>query len=244
VDRAAPGGTCTDPVIDTHCHLLWRVDDGPRSAMDAIDLARVLVVQGINAAICTPHYSARFPTSVEAAKARFEELTHDLAELDVPLRLALAAEVHFRLALSVPLDELRARSVGGFVLVEVDAETAADVPAHVVERLGEAGLRPVFAHPERSPALSEDPALLEEARAAGALVQVVGASLLGRRGSAASEAGWALLEEGRADLLASDAHGAAGTAAGIRGLVDVAAQRLGRAAVDDLTRRNPAKLFG
>jgi protein-tyrosine phosphatase len=231
-------------LIDTHCHLLWRVDDGPRSAMEAMELARVLVAQGIDAAVCTPHYSARFPTSLSTAQARFDELKRDLVELEVPLRVALAAEVHFRLALSVPLAELRARSVGCFVIVEVDGDATHDVPARVLSRLEEDGLRPVFAHPERSRALAQEPAVLDEVRAAGALVQVVGSSLLGRRGQAASDAGWALLDGGHADLLATDAHGATGTARGVRELLEAATRRLGGVAVAELTTTNPSRVFG
>jgi len=212
--------------------------------MDAMDLARVLVAEGIVAVLCTPHYSARFPTGLAAARSRFDELERDLTELAVPLRVALAAEVHFRLALSVPLDELQSRSVAGFVVVEVDDETTGDVPARVVERLREGGLRPLFAHPERSTVLRSSPSLLDEARAAGALVQVVGSSLLGRRGRTASTAGWALLDGGHADLLATDAHGARGTAARVGELLAIATRRFGADAVEQLTVRNPAKVLG
>jgi protein-tyrosine phosphatase len=231
-------------VIDTHCHLLSRIDDGPRSAIETIDLARVLVAQGVRAALCTPHYSSRFPTRLEAARARFDELQRDLAELRIPLHVELAAEVDFRIALSVPLEELQGRSVAGFVLVELDADATADVPARVVDRLKGAQLKAIFAHPERSRELSADPLPLEEARASGALVQVVGSSLLRRRGHAASAAGWALLDDGHADLLATDSHGAAGTAAHLRELLDVATQRYGSGAVDELTAVNPSRVLG
>lgn len=230
-------------MIDTHCHLLSRIDDGPRSAIETIDLARVLVSQGVRAILCTPHYSSRFPTRLDAAQAHFDEVKRDLVELRIPLHVELAAEVDFRLALSVPLEELQERSVSGYALVELDADAAADVPARVVDRLATAQLKPIFAHPERSRALSADPLPLDEARAAGALVQVVGSSLLGRRGRAAGAAGWALLDDGRADLLASDAHGAAGTAAHLRELLDVATQRYGVGVVDELTAQNPAKVL-
>src|SRR5205085_11769131 len=94
-------------VIDTHCHLLWRVDDGPGSQIDSIDLARLLVRQDVRAAVCTPHYSVRFPTRAAVMRERFEKLRLDLSDLGVTLRLALAAEVASKLALTVPLEELR-----------------------------------------------------------------------------------------------------------------------------------------
>lgn len=194
--------------------------------------------------LCTPHYSARYPTSVAAAQARFEELRRDLGALEILLRTVLAAEIHSALALSVPLEELVARSVGGFVLIELDGEAAADVPTRVAERLAGSGLVPIFAHPERSAAVREDPAALDEARRGGALVQVVASSLAARRGAVAAQGAWALLDAGRVDLLASDAHAAHGTASRLRQILDQTAERYGAHAVDELTARNPARLFG
>src|SRR5207244_9280302 len=92
-------------MIDTHCHLLWRLDDGPNSLIASIDLARALRGQGVEAALCTPHYSPRFPTQPAATRARFNELRRSLGALSVGLQIELGAEVASTLALSVPLDE-------------------------------------------------------------------------------------------------------------------------------------------
>jgi protein-tyrosine phosphatase len=230
-------------VIDTHCHLLARIDDGPRSGIESVGLARMLAAQGVVAAVCTPHFSPRFPTPVEKARAGLEALRRDLDELGVPLRIELAAEVAFSLVEKVPLEELRLRSIAGFVLVELDGRVAARAPAVAQERLAEGGLRPIFAHPERSPAVRRDPVALEEARAAGALVQVVLSSLAGRRGVDAARAGWALLEASRADLLASDSHSARGSASRLRETLAEAERRYGPEAVTRLTATTPARII-
>ena len=230
-------------MIDTHCHLLWRIDDGPSSPMASVDLARAMVEQGVDAALCTPHYSTRFPTRTAATRARFEELGRSLAELGVPLRIALAAEVSSKLALSVPLEELRERSVGGFVVVELEPGAAAEVPVLVAERLRGARLTPVFAHPERCRSVRFDPAGLDEARGGGALVQVVASCLVGRWGRDVAEGGWALLDTGRADVLASDAHTATGSVQRLRQVVERVGLRYGREVVDELTVRTPAEIL-
>ena len=229
-------------MIDTHCHLLWRVDDGPHSAIEAIDLARLLVDQGVRGVLCTPHFSPRFPTRHSVARARYDELLLDLTELEVPLRTELAAEVYFKLALSVPLDELAERAIGRYLVVELE-EAPAGTPLLVFDRIADAGLVPIFAHPERSPAVCADPGSLDETRAAGALVQVVASSLAGRRGRRAAERAWDLLEAGRADLLASDAHGAGGTASRLREILGQVRGRYGAEVVDDLTEQAPAKVL-
>jgi protein-tyrosine phosphatase len=230
-------------LIDTHCHLLWRVDDGPSSPMASVDLARVLLEQGVEAALCTPHYSSRFPTQPSSTRARFEELRRSLAAVDVPLRLELAAEVASKLALSVPFEELGARAIGSFVVVELEVRAAAVAPVLVLERLGRAGLTPVIAHPERCRGVRADPGPLHEARRGGALVQVTASSLIGRWGEEVSRAGWALLDSGGVDLLASDAHTAGGSVLRLREVVERVGLRYGRAAVEDLTLRMPAKVL-
>jgi protein-tyrosine phosphatase len=243
-DRApSDRGVRTHPMIDTHCHLLWRVDDGPRSALESVALARALVEQGVTVALCTPHYSPRFPTGFTAVRERFDELTRDLAELDLPLRIELAAEVAHRLALSVPLDEVSARSIGGYVVVELEADAPLDAPPRVVERLSAAGLLPILAHPERSRLAGVTRTPLEEARAAGALVQVVASSLAGRRGRRVRDAAWSLLDSGCVDLLASDAHAAGGSVVHLREIVEEATRRYGEAAIRAMTEALPARIL-
>lgn len=231
-------------MIDTHLHLLWRIDDGPGTPMESIDLARLLVAQGVEIAVCTPHYSTHFPTRHEVARERADELRRYLHELDVPLVTELAAEVHFTLAISVATEELAERSIGGFVVVELERGATAGLPLLVLERLRAGGLMPIFAHPERCPEVMADPAGLDEARAGGALIQVLVSSLAGRRGKSFADAAWSLLDSGRADLLASDAHGAGGTARRLRKTIDAVTKRYGPAVVEALVRVTPAQVVG
>ena len=231
-------------MIDTHLHLLWHIDDGPSTPMESIDLARMLVAQGVEIAVCTPHYSPQFPTRHEVARERADELRRYLQELDVPLDTQLAAEVHFTLALSVASEELAERSIGGFLVVELERGATAGVPLLVLERLRACALTPIFAHPERSPGVLGDPAGLDEARAGGALIQVLASSLAGRRGKRVADAAWSLLDAGRADLLASDAHGPGGTASRLRRTLDAVTKRYGPPVLEALVRVNPAQVVG
>jgi protein-tyrosine phosphatase len=228
-------------VIDTHCHLLPALDDGPPTLADAIALARRLVADGVSFTLCTPHYSRLFPTRHADATKRFAELREALAEVAVPLDTALAAEVEPHFAVSGPLEELRRRSIGGrYLLVEVLADSAAGVFTLVTERLLDAGLVPIFGHPERSRAVQRHPTLLEAARRDGALVQVVAPSLLGRWGRVVASAAWRLIGAGWVDLLASDAHGARRRGVHLAEASELVAARIGAKAVGDMTQRTPS----
>jgi protein-tyrosine phosphatase len=228
-------------VIDTHCHLLPGIDDGPRDEDAALELARQLARDGVRTIVCTPHCSRRFPTDHDAAGERLEAVRAQLAAADVELRLELAAELSPAYALELPLDELSRRSIAGrFALVELHADTPVLFIRTAARRLAEGGLTAVFAHPERSRAIRRTPAVLAAARDEGSLFQVVAPSLVGRWGEDVRSAAWRLLESGRVDLLASDAHRAHGDGSLLRAARAHVERRLGAAAVRDLTETRPA----
>ena len=231
-------------MIDTHCHLLPALDDGPSAPSGAVELARQLVGAGVDFVLCTPHFSRRFPTRAADARERLTELRSELFAAEVPLKLGLAAEVSPAFAVSAPVEELARRSVGGFLLVELEPDTPAFFPQTVLERLDGEGLRPILAHPERCRAAREQPRLLDEARSAGALVQVVAPSLTGRWGGDVASAAWRLLDRGQVDLLASDAHRARRGGAHVERAAALVAARLGDDALRELTERGPARVVG
>jgi protein-tyrosine phosphatase len=231
-------------MIDTHCHLLPRLDDGPASEADCVRLARKLSEEGVRRVVCTPHWSRRYPTSVEAARDRLERARSDLAALGVPLELELAAEISVELALRAGSEELVSRAIAGrFVLVELVAGLPRDAPAAVADRLRAEGLDPVFAHPERWLAARRPVDLLDDLRARGAWLQVVVPSLVGSSRAEIWEAAWELVTTGRADLVGSDAHRAGGRRVQLRALADLLDARCGRERRRELLEHAPARLL-
>jgi protein-tyrosine phosphatase len=232
-------------LIDTHCHLLHSLDDGPKTEHDSVALARQLAAAGVYAVVCTPHYSRRYPTELGTARKRLSELERRLSEARIPLPLSLAAEVSPAFAVSEPLEKLLPRAIDGrFLLVELERATPAAFLETAVERLAGERLRPVFAHPERSESVREQPRLLDEARAAGALVQVVAPSLTGRWGGTVGTAAWRLLDSGHVDLLGSDSHRPATATTHLERAAAAIEERYGTEALVDLTARAPSRLVG
>ncbi len=230
-------------MIDTHCHLLPGLDDGPRRVRHALELARELTSVGVSSVLCTPHYTRAWPTPHEAALNAHAELRRALDETGIELETTVAAEVGTAFAVTASLEDLAERSVGRYVIVEVYADTPAPFVGTVVDRLAEANLLPVFAHPELARSLERHPEILDDARARGALVQVLAPGIVGFWGPEVGANAWDLLEADRVDLVASDAHGPRRPARHLARAAELIAERLGTAALQDLTERRPAELI-
>jgi protein-tyrosine phosphatase len=228
-------------MIDTHCHLLPGLDDGPATERATLELARTLADDGISFVLCTPHYSHRHPTEHALAHERVKALVSAIDAEQLSLEVGVAAEVDPAFALSAAVDGLAARSIGGrFVLIEVQPNTPPGFFAAVESRLARAALYAIFAHPERCLAVQRRPSLLDATRRNGSLVQVVAPSLVGRWGRAAGATAWRLVDSGRADLIASDAHGCARRRPHLREATTLITRRLGDSVSALLTERNPA----
>jgi protein-tyrosine phosphatase len=230
-------------MIDTHCHLLPALDDGPHTFESSLALAARLAADGVRLVLCTPHYSRAFPTPHDLAADRLAVLRRALAEESVALEIELAAEIAPAQAISDPIPDLELRSIRGrYLLVEVLPDSPAGFFEAVADRLDEAGLIPIFAHPERCRAVHRHPTLMEQARERGALVQVVAPSLLRRWGREVGSAAWGLIGAGWVDLLGSDAHGARRRGVHLAEAVELIDERFGAQASRDLVVRNPTKV--
>jgi protein-tyrosine phosphatase len=231
-------------VIDTHCHLLPGLDDGPRSPSRALALARALAADGVTHVVCTPHFSRRYPTRVDAALDALATLQDSLATGGIRLGLSLGAEVSSTFAAVGELEDLRARTIARrFVLVELERDVAETVFDALLARLAEARLVPVLGHPERCAFVQRNPATLDPAIAAGALVQVVAPSVVAGPESRSAAAAWRLLDSGRVDLLASDAHDTERRPPKLAAAVHALARRYGDDVGRQLSETAPAALL-
>jgi protein-tyrosine phosphatase len=159
--------------------------------------------------------------------------------------LRLAAELDPASAIEASPAEIRNRRLApDRVLVELVPATTPKWIERVVERLAELDLAPVFAHPERCRAVQRQPGLLDGGRSDGALIQVVAASLLAAAPAIVGRTGWAMIEAGRVDLVASDAHRPDSGRLELGRLRDEIARRYGAPAAAELLSQAPARMLG
>jgi protein-tyrosine phosphatase len=197
---------------DLHFHLLPGVDDGPAAMDDSIALARAAADDGTTTVVATPHVRSDFFTDVASLPWRVAEVRRALAGEGVPLEVLCGGELGHEMVGLLSQAELDTIAQGPpasrWVLVEAPFEGIDESFHSATAELRDRGFGVVVAHPERSAdAALDGSAGLRRELAMGALAQINALSLDGRHGADAEDAGLALVAEGLAGLIGSDAHG-------------------------------------
>lgn len=192
-------------MIDLHCHILPRLDDGALSVEDSVAMARQAWEDGIEAVCATPHIRHDHDVHIPEIASRVATLQRALDAEDVPVRILPGGELAQTAAEALTAEELRRVSLGGaggWVLLEPQPGPLGDELTGVVDHLARLGARLIVAHPERHAGAD-----LEERLAAlvaqGCLVQWT-ADFVARAGPDDLVLRYA--RDGLVHLLASDAH--------------------------------------
>lgn len=200
-------------MIDLHCHVLWGIDDGPRTLADTMALAQTAVAAGTTQIVATPHVSWDHPENSSASIARrVREANHALAAARLPLTVLPGAEVALTRVPELPEEELAALTLGGgpWLLVEPPFSPVLTGIEGVLDHLLMTGHRLVIAHPERCPAFLRDRSRLEHYVGQGCLTSFTAGSVAGVFGPQVQEFTLDCLREGLVHGIASDAHSAGG----------------------------------
>jgi protein-tyrosine phosphatase len=202
-------------VVDFHNHLMPGVDDGAQTHVESAAGLAAMRAGGVSVVVCSPHVDASLIQRPERFRARMAELDAGWATLQ-----ALAADAGVtvlrgaELAMDAPepdLSDERLRIAGTrFVLVEFAFMSVPPSSSSVLRRVRSGGWVPVLAHPERYHSPHRIMEVAAAWREAGAVLQVNGASLLGRYGPEVKRRAEQLLANGWVDYICSDYHCRAG----------------------------------
>ena len=198
---------------DIHFHLLPGVDDGPASMEESVELARAAALDGSRTIVATPHVRGDYVTDVDVLPELVHSVREQVRRAGIGIEIRCGAEVGCDMVGRLGQADFEHLALGPpgarWLLLETPFE-GIDAEVHAaIDELHDRGFAVVLAHPERSADLlgEHEPALRHEReRERGTLVQVNALSLLGRHGPDAREAAAQLMLDGRADVIASDAH--------------------------------------
>ena len=199
-------------IVDFHNHLMPGVDDGAQTAEQAAQAIAAFQQDGVSIIVTTPHVDGSLTTDARSLAARLEQLDAAFETLQACARAAGGVRVErgAELLIDAPelnLEDARLRLAGtNSFLMEFPFGLVPPYSPSVVERLAATGDTPIIAHPERYHDVWNDLELAARWKAAGAYLQLNGASLLGLYGPNVRKAAFELLGRGWVDYICSDYH--------------------------------------
>ena len=198
--------------VDFHSHLMPGIDDGAKSPVETIAMARGLKELGVERVYLTPHqFKLGNRLELLDVQRNTDEVWRVLARAEIELEVCRGAEYYYG-------EELLDALAGGTELITFSwdgeecllVELPMNQPAVGVRRIAEVllrrGVHPVMAHPERTTGLHREFERVERWRDAGWRLQLNLLSLVGRHGQEAEELAYLMLEDGFFDCVGSDLH--------------------------------------
>ena len=190
------------PLVDMHVHLLAGLDD-------AVAMCRRSHAEGVRLSVALAHQNESWPG---VTPDRIRSATAGLAERLRAERLEFSvfptAEVMVGPETEADWQAGKLLSVadrGQYLLIEFPHNLYLDVRA-LVRTLFKTGVRPIVAHPERTPELLHDPGRIEELIGLGALVQISTGSVTKPADARAERDLKSWLRRGVVHLIGSDGH--------------------------------------
>jgi len=196
-------------MIDVHCHMLPGIDDGARDLEMALQMARVAAADGITDVFCTPHiYPGMYDNDAAGIRAAVAALQAELDAAGIALRLSWGADAHLVPELGDGLAAGRVPTLAGsrYLLLEPPHHVAPPRFEETVFELMAGGLVPVITHPERLTWVETHHDIFVRLAERGCWMQVTAGALAGRFGKRVSYWADRFVCEGRAHILATDAH--------------------------------------
>lgn len=237
-------------IIDTHCHILWGVDDASKCEEDTLKMLEIAEADGIDYIVATSHIHPKFPSNNQAVfHEAFLRVQSLIKKQGMKIQVLEGAELYFnqeRMSIleddhCIPLHNTR------YLLVElpwIHVENAMH-GTQIIQSVLDHGYLPIIAHPERYDILHKHPELVDEWIRMGALMQVNRTSLLNMDSiEQANVFAQEMFERNQIHLIGSDAHRA--TLPRVPKLSDVyewIAKRKGKAHADALCGGNAAKIL-
>lgn len=230
--------------IDLHAHLLPGVDDGCRDIEESLACARRMVGAGYTDLVCTPHVWPDMPHNNPSDTApRVAALQRELDRGGVPLRLHVGGEINLRSHTPDDLPGLLTyRLARRHLLIDFWFTSLPTWFDDALERIQQAGLTVIIAHPERIECFQREPALIEPLLARGVLLQANMQCLSDPAEKPTRTLVERWLLERRYTFLASDLHRIETLDLRLDGLRR-AIELLGHEEVDHLTRDNPRSVL-
>ena len=197
-------------MIDIHNHILPAVDDGSKSIAESIEILKQAKKCGITDIIITPHYinGSTYQSDTKILKSKLEELKKESKKENIDINLYLGNEVFIEYNLLELLNnnEFTTLNDSKYLLFEFSMNNYYQGINELLFNLKSNKIVPIIAHPERYSFIQNNPLLLNDLLAHGALLQLDVGSFFGKYGSQAKKIAKLILKHNMASFIATDIH--------------------------------------
>ena len=219
-------------MIDLHSHILPGVDDGSVDINMSIEMARIAVSDGITVMACTPHFMPGvYETAYEQMSCgRRTIAANSLVNEGLGLKLVTGGDLHVSPDMPEKLASKQLPTLGNtrYFLFEPPHHI---LPPNLVkfgQRLMSKGFIPIVTHPERLTWIEKHYDVICEMDEIGMPIQLTARSVTGEFGRRPKYWSDRMLEEGRVDIIASDAHNITSRPPGLSKARDFVFERFGQ----------------
>ena len=197
-------------MIDIHCHILPKIDDGARDLQETLEMCRMAVADGITTIVATPHQqNGVYNNTSESILGQIETLKIALKEANISLEILPGADVYIDVNTVGKILQGKIMTINDtkrYFLLEFPAHTVPPNIEKIIDDLLLNNIIPVLTHPERILEIQENPLYVYELVSSGVLSQITAMSLTGGFGRRAKRCAKLLLQHNLVHVIASDAH--------------------------------------
>ena len=196
-------------LIDIHSHILFGVDDGPKTMEQSLEMLMQAEKEGITdilatSHVCHPQYHVHSANVLQ----QVPQLQRTLDDQGIKLKIHAGHEVRMTndLLEKLEIKEVLPLANSHFLLLELPSSNVPIYTKDMIVLLKSRGITPIIAHPERNKAIAEKPSRLERLIREGAVAQITAGSLAGHFGKAVQKLSLDLVRANLVHTYGSDAH--------------------------------------
>ena len=230
-------------LIDIHCHILPKVDDGPDSVEESLKILKDMRRQGIKHVIVTPHYRPEmFEPSMKRVIYSYRHL-RDIA-YDMGVSMSLGCEYYRNEQIIEHMDNRKRPVMAGsrYVLIEFSMNDLFPTIRNYVYELITHGYQPIIAHVERY-FCCQKMEKIQELKDMGALVQVNAGSVLGEEGWKLKKFCLDLMKKDLVDFVASDTHNTSDRKLNLKKCASYVTKKMGKQYAERIFFNNPLNIL-
>lgn len=233
--------------VDMHHHLIYGVDDGPKTMEDMQKMILRAVGEGVSDIVCTSHATpGGRPFPADAYISHMEEARAWCQAEKIPIRLHNGCEVLYTDASARLLKEGHFPSLADTwnVLVEFTPDTDFKRLCDAARSIGNAGFSVVFAHVERYQALRNIHHVQELREEYNVYMQMNANTVVTKKGFFFDRWVRHMLDEGCIDCVATDAHNVTSRPCSMRICYEMLKERYGREVAQEMCGGFQRNLLG